>query len=304
MLIRLFSDIHLDFDVKHGLDIWQPNHLPNDHEMTLVIAGDLWYEANWAKPTSNLLSQNEPWIVTMSKRFKHVVLVLGNHDYWTVTYEREFTLKDNVETCRKLIADLGLTNVHLLEQSAVVLDGVKFVGGVLWTSMKKGGLKFRARSVNNTDYTFIRFGPKRERLDADDVYEVHRQTVRSIHRLAVRDNPDQRLVVLTHMAPSFQSIDSMYHTSAEYNRNFFYFSDLERTALATKADFWFHGHIHKSADYSIGDTRVLCNPRGYSAEQITDYDPWLIIDTETKEVKRTDDLMYPMGVFRSEFDML
>ena len=28
---------------------------------------------------------------------------------------------------------------------------------------------------------------------------------------------------------------------------------------------WCHGHIHQSKDYMIGNTRIICNPRGYEA---------------------------------------
>jgi predicted phosphodiesterase len=30
-----------------------------------------------------------------------------------------------------------------------------------------------------------------------------------------------------------------------------------------------HGHTHDPCDYMIGETRVICNPRGYPAEH-----PW------------------------------
>jgi len=26
---------------------------------------------------------------------------------------------------------------------------------------------------------------------------------------------------------------------------------------------WIHGHTHESFDYMVGDTRIVCNPRGY-----------------------------------------
>ncbi len=32
------------------------------------------------------------------------------------------------------------------------------------------------------------------------------------------------------------------------------------------ANFWIHGHVHHSADYFIGCTSVVCNPRGYPDE--------------------------------------
>ncbi|MDX1670036.1 MAG: hypothetical protein R3194_11505, partial [Limnobacter sp.] len=42
-------------------------------------------------------------------------------------------------------------------------------------------------------------------------------------------------------------------------------SDLKR--LMGKADYWLHGHMHDTSDYSVeangGATRVMANPRGY-----------------------------------------
>jgi hypothetical protein len=32
--------------------------------------------------------------------------------------------------------------------------------------------------------------------------------------------------------------------------------------------FWFHGHMHDSIDYQVGECRVLCNPRGYNYYQL------------------------------------
>jgi Icc-related predicted phosphoesterase len=26
---------------------------------------------------------------------------------------------------------------------------------------------------------------------------------------------------------------------------------------------WIHGHVHESFEYTIGQTKVACNPRGY-----------------------------------------
>jgi hypothetical protein len=34
---------------------------------------------------------------------------------------------------------------------------------------------------------------------------------------------------------------------------------------------WTHGHTHELFDYMIGDTRVVCNPRGYiNYEELAD----------------------------------
>jgi hypothetical protein len=46
--------------------------------------------------------------------------------------------------------------------------------------------------------------------------------------------------------------------------------------------YWLRGHVHKSLDYTIGDTRVICNPRGYpgpgGTRESPNFDPHLTIE--------------------------
>ncbi|MFC5415934.1 hypothetical protein ACFPL7_13955 [Dongia soli] len=67
-------------------------------------------------------------------------------------------------------------------------------------------------------------------------------------------------IILTHHAPSGQSLPSFRqedpHAAA-------YASSLEDLIEAFQPHLWAHGHVHSSADYTIGSTRVVCNPRGY-----------------------------------------
>ena len=44
------------------------------------------------------------------------------------------------------------------------------------------------------------------------------------------------------------------------------------------ARLWIHGHTHISFDYQVGDTRVVCNARGYPGEQGTSMNPALVIE--------------------------
>ena len=65
-------------------------------------------------------------------------------------------------------------------------------------------------------------------------------------------------VVITHMAPSMQSVGGAF---AHDPISAAYASRLD--ALAEKADLWVHGHMHESFDYRIGKCRVVTNPCGY-----------------------------------------
>ena len=43
-----------------------------------------------------------------------------------------------------------------------------------------------------------------------------------------------------------------------------YHSNLEEFIMdRPNIKLWTHGHTHEDFDYMVGDTRVVCNPRGY-----------------------------------------
>jgi Icc-related predicted phosphoesterase len=82
-------------------------------------------------------------------------------------------------------------------------------------------------------------------------------------KAALAESDPAKTVVITHHAPSDRSIPPQYTTdilSAAYASNL---EDFIRTA---GPNLWFHGHTHHSWDYTIGSTRVCCNPRGYPDE--------------------------------------
>ena len=73
---------------------------------------------------------------------------------------------------------------------------------------------------------------------------------------------DNRVVVVTHHAPSESSIDSKYAGDRLMNGNFYTPLD-EFIQSNPQIQLWIHGHMHDPFDYGIGGTRVVCNPRGY-----------------------------------------
>lgn len=297
--LRVISDVHLDwyayeftrlkYPVKDGRRIleseflWAPEPMEEDSDTCLVLPGDIWsgnraFEPRYGNP-------DDFWLKRVAARFKYVVLVLGNHDFWGESLQR-------APEKAKLH---GLPNVHVLEQSSVVLDQWKFVGGTLWTDYNDGDslVLGTCSSIMRADHERIRFQTRDafRGLRTPDLFEVHRQTKRYIANNAVRDAPEQKLMVVTHMAPSYQSVNPMFRTPSESIANFTYHSNLDQFVLQYQdnIDLWVHGHMHLPSDYTIGKVRVLCNPKGYMSET-SYYDPWLRIDADTLEVVRTPDL--------------
>jgi hypothetical protein len=72
-------------------------------------------------------------------------------------------------------------------------------------------------------------------------------------------------IIVSHHTPSFQSIHPKY-IGNPVNKSFSNNLDEEILAMKKPPKLWIHGHTHDSFDYMIGETRVICHPRGYRGE--------------------------------------
>jgi hypothetical protein len=94
---------------------------------------------------------------------------------------------------------------------------------------------------------------------------VHRKT-RQYFELMLKEYRHKPFVVITHHAPTYESISEKY--KYDFLMNGGYASDLGDLILDNEnIKFWVHGHIHDAVDYTVGSTRVLSNPRGYSGHE-------------------------------------
>ena len=267
MYYRPINDIHREFDrwfclkyLKKKPELWniyEPSVLDTDKDTVLGIAGDIDTKKHTVK-----------FLIALANRFKAIVLVLGNHDYW----QRDLTHWS--KTVKTQLASAGITNVHLLDRDSVVIDGVRFIGATLWTDFNKGDqLVLNIAESEMNDYRFMRKLNYDRRVKPRDILAEH---------LADRDfifsfvNNEEKMVVLSHHAPSWQSIDlSRYGVSPI---NSLYATEFGNEISYSNFKIWHHGHIHTKFDYLIYLTRVICNPRGYFGKELVKGfdDQWLI----------------------------
>jgi Icc-related predicted phosphoesterase len=69
--------------------------------------------------------------------------------------------------------------------------------------------------------------------------------------------------IVTHHSPSMQSLHERYRDST---MNHFFHNDTDDLVKALNPKVWIHGHTHDESFYKLGDTQVICNPRGYPNE--------------------------------------
>ncbi len=239
MKIQLVSDLHLEFG-----DII----VENNNADVLILSGDILVAEKMDKKFTDFLAR-------VSKSFPNVVYVAGNHEFYHGRWNK--TIKILREHCH------SYTNVHFLEQDTVVIDGVVFVGGTLWTDCNNNDpLTLHSLSGMMNDYRLIRVEDAGYRpLKPADTIVRHKKTVKYIQHV-LDQNKDKKCVVVGHHSPSFQSVHKQHQHDTLMNGG--YHSNLCDFILDhPQIKLWTHGHTHYTFDYLIGTTRVVCNPRGY-----------------------------------------
>lgn len=105
-----------------------------------------------------------------------------------------------------------------------------------------------------------------------DTVAIHNQSVKWLKDSLTSISPEKKVVV-THTAPSKHSIPEQYQGEV---LNSAFASNLEWLIEKYQPALWVHGHTHGHADYMIGNTRVLANPKGYPGEN-SDFEPTLVV---------------------------
>ena len=195
----------------------------------------------------------------VSAEYEYVLMVAGNHELYHGNYPDAYDwLREEMK---------NYPNIHFLDHDKVEIDGITFLGGTLWTDMNKGdpttlqlieGMMNDFHIIRNSQQNYRKFLPM-------DAVAHHKSTLAYIKQTVDAD-PNKHYVVVGHMAPSALSIHPNYKN--EYYMNGGYHSDLSEFILdRPQITHWFHGHMHNPSDYMMGETRIVCNPRGYHGEQ-------------------------------------
>jgi len=247
MKLRILSDIHVEFE-----DFDPPSAAAD----IVVLAGDI-----------HVRQQGLDWA---RDRFPDlpVLYVLGNHEYYNQAMPR------HLEELRRRAAD---SNVHVLENDALSIGGVTFLCCTLWTDFALHGDAQLAGLIADqtmSDYRLIRIGPDYRQLRSSDTADLHRQS-RDWLTEAARQHAGHKLVVITHHAPSIGSVPEDFRASPVSAA---YASNLDELVAGSRAALWIHGHLHSQSDYRIGNTRVVCNPRGYPDQRNPRFQPDLVIE--------------------------
>jgi len=298
MKIALASDVHLEFgpvtlDNTEGADVLV---LAGD----ICVANDFVSERSWNQEQAK---EYREFFAHVCKQFPHVVYIMGNHEHYH---------GDVAHSYRILREHLDYGNLHVLEKEVWRHQDHTFVCGTLWTDMNREdpltlmhtkGAMNDFRGVLNSNRMAVRrvplymenslytedgqnggryikdergnlvpngekFKEEPARWSPEDSVEDHKKMLGYID--IVTREPGSYIVV-GHHAPSSQSVAEWYRADTLMNGAFR--SELDEFIEARpQIKYWLHGHMHNNSNYWVGETRVVCNPRGYIGhESIADF---------------------------------
>ena len=285
MKLHILSDLHLEFC---------PFTPPPTEAGVVILAGDIHVSTHgfgWARA---MFPQQE------------ILYVAGNHEFYRHDWDGHL---DAMRT------EARHHRVHFLEDDAVLIDGVRFLGTTLWTDFDFFGEQMRQRAMRAcvqylADFSQIHVRGVAPDADAappdvpaaglgthqrtrSDLTSAMHSTSRlltpalvRVRHLASRAWLEQQLatpfdgttVVVTHHLPAQKSVAPRYR------------DDLGSAGFASRLEYlmgqsalWVHGHTHDCFDYTIQKTRVVCNPRGYCSRdgarvENRAFDPGMVVE--------------------------
>ncbi|KIL41417.1 hypothetical protein SD70_07155 [Gordoniibacillus kamchatkensis] len=257
----LISDLHLDFWIRPTWNPFSSAHklqrmlaaiVPAAPSDVLVIAGDLGHDNK----------QNARFVRRLAEVYSHIVVVLGNHDYYvqTAAQRSAYRLRSELRVAemKKLLE--RIPNVSLLDGDCVKVDGVTYGGCSMWYDFQYG------IQVLNRHYRQLYEHWMRRSNDARFVLgsapgwleELVREQKRKLRSVV-----GQADVIVTHVAPDWSVVPEGRELEPETSCYFFdgkpYYAD-----AAGKV--WCYGHVHRRSDYARHGCRFVNGALGYPAE--------------------------------------
>ena len=237
MKVKLLSDLHTEF--------WEGREVlhPGTGEV-LILAGDIGvvdtFGTEEGKSYERLLKQ-------CNEGYDKVYYVMGNHELYHGCID--------VSPVELLDALGDYKNIKLLDDTSEYYNGVHFVGGTMWSNFENMNLDVMEKcgQVMN-DYALI--NNQENVLTPTDTLIKHKETTEWFEQCVGTLNGP--VVMITHHAPSLQSVQRNLSTNGAYYTDMSYL--IKKFPHIVN---WVHGHCHATNDYNIKQCRVMSNAYGY-----------------------------------------
>lgn len=211
-------------------------------------------------------------------RYEKVVLVLGNHEFFNLSYD------EGISKARQLSQEPSLTTKLILLNQGVWRDeasGSIIMGCTLWSFIPDSAKAIVEAQVS--DYKKINgwSAEKSNQRHAEDAAWLESQ-LQSLSNMVKPDSQrhDRRdILVVTHHAPSLTGTSAPEHVNNPWTPAFA--TDLLPRLNTDRVKTWVFGHTHYTTELNSGGVHLIANQRGYvfpgsklEAIQSTQKWPW------------------------------
>ena len=236
MLIRYFSDLHLEQMTIEDVIIFLREIPTGDFDEICVCAGDI------GNPQEK---QYDIFMTFISKKFRKTFIIAGNHEYYHRPISATNTILENYFT--------KFDNVTFLNNKYEYYEDHCFIGCTLWSKITN--IQYPTQDV----YAIADF--------TQDMYnDMNEQCVEFLCKTIEKQKC--KCVVITHHLPLYELIDAKYKTMKMQAYNQWLYCDMNNDIerLRTKIACWIYGHTHSSSVKKVFGIPFLCNPAGYPEE--------------------------------------
>jgi UDP-2,3-diacylglucosamine pyrophosphatase LpxH len=247
--VQFASDLHLEF--YESKDYKFEDFIVSKADILLLL-GDI------GNPK---IETYKMFIHDCSLRFKHVLVISGNHEYYS-NEDNNTTMSDtddliiNICNQHKNVTYLNNGKFTIKHDNKQII----FLGSALWSLITKAEREI-VKQVSN-DLRSINDGDKL--ITVEKINEIHKRNVdwltASLEEIKNANENNTIVVILTHHLPSYKAISPKYRLD-KYNS--MYASNLDHIIKKYKPQYWLFGHTHTRININIHDTKLYCNPRGY-----------------------------------------
>lgn len=239
MRIISYSDLHLEFQSGWAI----PTSIDAD---LMILAGDIITFKDYSPLAKFLVNWSKP-----------VLYIAGNHEYYTRTPWNE----------EKSMFKQWLTayhpNVTLLCDEAIIIDGVHFFGGTMWTDFNGGDMQaMEIAAYQLNDFRMIK-NPDFSPFEPSNTLQLHERFEKKLLKWLETDLLGPR-VVISHHVPVIKPCTKFPNSPLTPA-----FNSLDMMDIINKYQpaLWIYGHTHECDDHQIGKTRIISNQRGYPSRK-------------------------------------
>lgn len=246
MKIQVMSDLHYEF--LRGWDAERKAGLiPKDTDAdVLVLAGDIDHSTRAMDMVKN-------WPIP-------VVIVPGNHEHYGTS------LGAVRQSAKEKMSDKQYAGIHWLDNSEVVINGVRFLGCTMWTDCRLYGHDSESGSEwiesSTKDLAHI------ENFSTQEWLAENQKSVDWL-KAKLSGEFDGKTVVVTHYGVHEKSLPERFRftpSNVAFLNHYPWITD--------SADLVIHGHLHNSSHYGAGMCQVAVNPQGYIRAAYLEQELW------------------------------